>query len=133
MVIEGGCACGQVRYRSPGPVKFALRCACRSCQRDSGGGHGTHAALPLDGFEVTGETAAWTRSGRSGLSVTKVFCPACGCPLYGLAERAPTTVMAAAGSLDDPSQIAPGLVVYREEAPDWDLLPPEQERCHAEA
>ncbi|WP_138470983.1 GFA family protein [Poseidonocella sp. HB161398] len=125
-MIEGGCACGQVRYRSPGPAKFALRCACRSCQRDSGGGHGTHVALPRAGFEVEGETASWRRAGRSGLGVTKVFCPACGCPLYGLPERAPWAAMVAAGSLDDPGQIAPGRVVYREEAPPWDLLPPEE-------
>ncbi len=133
MDITGGCACGQVRYRSRGPVKFALICACRSCQRDAGGGHGTHAALPLEGFEATGETASWTRAARSGLSVAKIFCPTCGCPLWGLPDRAPSTVMVTAGSLDDPGMIAPGRVLYREEAPQWDLLPAEKERCHAEA
>ncbi|MBE3639355.1 GFA family protein [Mangrovicoccus algicola] len=130
MEITGGCACGQLRYRSAGPVKFALRCACRSCQRDSGGGHGTHAAVAREGFVLTGEAARWRRTGRSGLAVEKLFCPVCGCAVCGLPERAPATAMLVAGSLDDPALIAPERVIYRHEAPPWDLLP--KEECDAE-
>ena len=121
--VTGGCACGAVRYRAAGPVRFALRCACRACQRDSGAGHGVHVALPRDGFAVTGAPRVFDRPADDGGQVRKAFCPACGCPLWGLSDRSPAIVLVAAGSLDDPSPIAPRKVIWRDSAQPWDLLP----------
>ncbi|MCA8878889.1 MAG: GFA family protein [Rhodobacteraceae bacterium] len=121
--ISGGCACGAIRYAAAGPVKFALRCACRDCQHDSGAGHGIHVGVPRDGFAVTGSPTIYTRMGDSGAAVHKAFCPTCGCPLYGLADRAPSTVLLVAGSLDDPARITPRKVIWRQSAQPWDLLP----------
>lgn len=123
--VTGGCACGTVRYAAPGPVRFALRCACRDCQRDSGAGHGVHVGLPREGFVVTGTPAIHARTGASGGVVRKAFCGICGCPLYALADRVPATVLVAAGSLDDPATIAPRKVIWRDSAQPWDLLPEE--------
>ena len=123
--ITGGCACGAIRYGAPGPVRFALRCACRDCQHDSGAGHGVHVGLPRDGFAVIGEPRHFDRNGDSGGLVRKAFCGTCGCPLYALADRAPAIVLVAAGSLDNPARIAPGKVIWRSSAQPWDLLPEE--------
>ena len=122
-LLTGGCACGAVRYRAAGPVRFALRCACRACQRDSGAGHGVHVALPRDGFAVTGTPRVFDRPADAGGQVRKAFCSACGCPLWGLSDRSPAIVLVAAGSLDDPSPIAPGKVIWRGSAQPWDHLP----------
>ena len=126
--LTGGCACGAVRYRAAGPVRFALRCACRACQRDSGAGHGVHVALPSDGFAVTGAPRIFDRRADAGGLVRKAFCPDCGCPLWGLADRSPGIVLVAAGSLDDPARIAPRKVIWRSSAQPWDRLPEEEDR-----
>jgi len=34
--IEGGCCCGQVRFRTDGPVKFQSICFCGNCRRAVG-------------------------------------------------------------------------------------------------
>lgn len=123
--LTGGCACGAIRYSAPGTVRFALRCACRDCQRDSGSGHGVHVALDRAGFAVTGSPRHFDRRADSGNRVRKAFCPDCGCPLWGLADRSPAIVLVAAGSLDDPARIAPRKVIWRASAQPWDLLPDE--------
>ncbi len=124
--VTGGCACGSIRYAAQGMVKFAIRCHCRACQRNTGSGHAVQAAVSRSGFSVEGEPAIWNRTSDAGHDVAKAFCPTCGCPLYGLPDRAPDLVMLMAASLDDPSRMDPARVVFGDTAQPWDRLPSEE-------
>ena len=120
--LTGGCACGAIRYSAKPPAKFTMRCQCRACQHDGGGAHLPLVAVLAEGFESTGAPAYFERKGDSGLTVRKAFCPQCGCPLWGMPERASALVMLMAGSLDDASGITMGETIYTASAQPWDCL-----------
>jgi hypothetical protein len=46
MKVEGGCYCGQVRYRAEGEPAFRGQCFCRECQYISGGDSVLVMAMP---------------------------------------------------------------------------------------
>lgn len=118
--LSGGCACGAVRYTVEGPPKFTLICQCRDCQHMTGTGHAVQFVVNRDGFHLSGPVAQWARRTAAGHEVTKTFCPACGSPLFTVTGRAPDRVMVLAGSLDDPSGIAPSRIFFDDEAQPWD-------------
>ena len=50
--IDGGCRCGQLRFRiDEAPILTSL-CHCTGCQRMSGSAYSLTIAVPDDGFEV---------------------------------------------------------------------------------
>jgi len=57
---EGGCRCGQVRFRFTAQPLLTMACHCRGCQRMTGSAFSLSAAYPASGFEVTaGEKLPW--------------------------------------------------------------------------
>ncbi len=116
----GGCACGQVRFAAKGAPRFAFLCQCRDCQHMTGSGHAAQFCHDRDAFSVTGETARWERQTPAGTTVTKVFCPACGCPIFGTTTRADGIVMVLAGALDDPAAVTPDRIFFADEKQPWD-------------
>ena len=50
---EGGCRCGEVRFRVSAPPLLTAACHCTGCQRMSSSAYSLSAAIPSDGFEVT--------------------------------------------------------------------------------
>ena len=53
MIVEGGCYCGQVRYKAEGEPMMKGQCHCRECQYISGGETNVFLAMPLAGFAYT--------------------------------------------------------------------------------
>ena len=85
MAIEGGCACGAVRYRAEAPPTSSMICHCASCRRASAAprralGHVRSRRLRLH----KGAPAMFA----SSAPVRRGFCAACGTPLtYERDER----------------------------------------------
>jgi hypothetical protein len=105
-VLEGGCQCGQVRYRVTGEPVMAALCHCSMCRR-------AHAA-PAVGWAMYQEgqvsfpgskprTYASSAEGRRG------FCPACGTQISFTASFLPGLIDITIGSLDDPTAVPPTL------------------------
>ena len=117
--ITGGCKCGAVRYEVSAEAKAYVICQCRDCQKFSGSGHMAVLMLPKEEFTVSGETTTFEYTGGSGDPVRHMFCPTCGCPVYGGPVGA-EVFMIRAGSLDDTGIFKPGMVVYSESAAHWD-------------
>lgn len=46
MSLKGGCLCGAVRYEASAEPVFSGHCYCVDCQKETGGGHSTVAAIP---------------------------------------------------------------------------------------
>jgi hypothetical protein len=122
--ITGGCECGAIRYQCAAVPLMAAHCHCRSCQKASGTGHGSHMMVPRAALTVTGEASWHKRVGDSGNVVRRAFCPACGSPVYGETSGFPDVVVLRAGSLDDPEMFRPGARVYAADAPGWDYMDP---------
>lgn len=102
MEIEGGCYCGEVRYKAVGEASMRAQCHCRECQYISGGSPVLILAMPAEGFTLSkGETQGFTRSDIES-PVTREFCPRCGTHLLSRVPGMPL-VLIKVGSLDDPS------------------------------
>ena len=72
--MEGGCRCGQVRFRVTGRPLLTMACHCTGCQRMTGGAFSLSSAYPSDRFEViAGEPAI---GGLHG-SPRHFHCPHC--------------------------------------------------------
>lgn len=127
-MIEGGCLCGQVRFRIAAKPGLSGRCCCLSCQKLSGGGHSDNIVFPEEAYSIEGEVADFDWTADSGGTVTTSFCPRCGSPLFGRSSNMPGMKMVRAGALDDPGIYAPQILVYASRRHGWD---PHDERLPA--
>lgn len=126
-IQEGGCLCGQVRYRVLGAPVLSLHCYCRDCLSVAGTDGYAGMMVEQGEFEhVSGETAVHTRGSASGREVARHFCPSCGSNLWGVTELGLVSV--AAGTLDDPSAFVPTKAVFTSQAPRWARFPEGVER-----
>lgn len=78
--LEGGCACGAVRFRAQGAPKRAGICHCRTCQKVHGSAFYAFAIFERDQVLLSGDTQAW----RSTPGYTRLACAMCGSRIGGL-------------------------------------------------
>jgi len=75
---EGGCACGQMRYRLLSAPMFVHCCHCKDCQRQSGTGFALNALIEADRvLLLQGETRLVPLPTDSGRPHDVARCPAC--------------------------------------------------------
>jgi len=115
-IYEGGCLCGDIRYRVTGAAIFAAYCHCRSCTMASGAAPVAWATFEKGDFSFTDGRPA---EHQSSPPVRRTFCPRCGSPLtYTHAERADHVDVTLA-TLDDPAGLAPLCHVWASEKRPW--------------
>ena len=117
--ITGGCLCGKVRYSANVEPAFTGVCHCRDCQKFSGSAFAIIVAVPKDALSVQGSVSTFSKSGDTGQSIERRFCPACGSSLIDEAAAMPGMVMISAGTLDDPSWVKPAMQIYCDSAQPW--------------
>ncbi len=112
MNLEGGCYCGELRYRAAGEPMMKAQCHCRECQYISGGAPNLFMLMPLAGFKYTkGTPRTFTRKDLDA-AVTREFCAECGTHLVTRRPGLPAVVLKI-GTLDDPAQFgAPRMAIY---------------------
>jgi hypothetical protein len=49
---EGGCLCGEIRFRVSAPPLLTMACHCRGCQKLSASAYSLTIAVPSEGFAV---------------------------------------------------------------------------------
>ena len=83
MKIDGGCHCGQIRYRAEAdPAKVEI-CHCTDCQTLSGSAYRTVVAVDAGSFELLrGKPKLYAKTAEDGSIRMQAFCPECGSPLY---------------------------------------------------
>lgn len=122
--LEGGCACGAVRYRLASPPMFVHCCHCRDCQRQTGGAFVLNALIETDRIAVlAGEVhpvAVPTDSGRPH----RIFrCPACQTALWSEYGGVAKLRFVRVGTLDDPAALPPDVHIYVRSKLPWVALP----------
>ena len=120
MSLTGTCLCGAVRYEASAEPVFSGHCYCTDCQKEAGGGHLTVAAVPDAAMKITGPTNTFTKLAASGQPNERTFCSVCGSTLFSRPRSMAGITLLRAGTLDDPSQIAPSMSVYASRAHSWD-------------
>ncbi|MGQ3671668.1 GFA family protein [Xanthobacter sp. TB0136] len=100
--IEGGCLCGQVRYRISS-VTSAFWCHCTMCRRASGASAVPWASVPRGAFHMV---RGMLRQFESSPGVRRGFCGACGSPiLFDMAQESEVDITI--GTLDQPDALSP--------------------------
>ena len=123
-VLDGGCLCGEIRYRLSGPSLFVSQCCCKDCQKATGTGHTTIIGIHNSQLRLTGAPKVFTNHGDTGGSVSRHFCGTCGGRLYTSGTLPGEYIMVQAGSLDDPNAVTPQSVIYMKDAVAWDFFDP---------
>ena len=125
-VHEGGCACGDVRYRVLGQPVATIACHCKFCQRQGGSAFRTAAWFDAKSVEFTkGQMTTYEhRSDESGRWLRMEFCPRCGATVTHTAEVRPGVRALAIGTLDDPGWVKLERHIWTRSKRPWVSLPP---------
>ena len=122
---DGGCICGQVRYRlATGPM-FVNCCHCRWCQRETGAAFAINAMIETDRVQVlSGRPVRVGTPSNSGLGQIIVRCPNCHVAVWshyaGAGER---VAFIRVGTLDNPDSLPPDIHIFTESKQPWVVLP----------
>ena len=124
-VREGGCACGEVRYRVHGEPIYVNNCHCRQCQQQTGSTSVVNAFIEADRFELlTGEISRNTVKAGSGGPHTIHRCAQCGTAIFSHYPRVGDLgVGFRVGTLDEPASLTPDAVIFSAEKMPWVALP----------
>jgi hypothetical protein len=122
--LEGGCACGVVRYRLESAPMFVHCCHCHDCQRQTGSAFVLNALIETDRVTVlSGETAPFAMPTDSGRPHHIYRCTKCGTAVWseygGLAKLRFVRV----GTLDEPSAVPPDVHIYTRSRLPWVVIP----------
>ncbi len=119
--LEGGCACGHVRYQLLRAPMFVHCCHCTCCQTETGSAFAINAMVESDQVELLeGEVESIDTPSPSGLGQLIVRCPACKVAVwshYGGARQAIKFVRV--GSLDEPDACPPDIHIYTSTKQNW--------------
>ena len=104
---EGGCTCGEVRYRLTSDPLFVHCCHCLNCQRQTGSAFVINVLIETDRVELLAGDPQPVPVPRGGGKKQKIWrCPTCQIALYSQYTRASVRFVRA-GTLDDPTSVAP--------------------------
>jgi len=123
-VMEGGCACGLVRYRLESLPMFVHCCHCRDCQRQTGSAFAVNALIETDRITLLSgdpeSVAVPTDSGRPH----RIFrCPACRTAVWSEYGGRSALRFVRVGTLDDSAALAPDVHIYVRSKLPWVRLP----------
>jgi len=117
--IEGGCLCGDVRYRIAGAPVASTTCQCRTCRKASAAAIVPWLHLDAAHFAFTAGTPV---EFKSSPAVTRTFCGRCGTPLTYWTTTYGPTIDVTTASLDDPEAFPPFVHVWTSHKLGWVAL-----------
>lgn len=125
---EGGCSCGELRYRINADPLIVHACHCRQCQRISGSAFVMNALVEKSEVEtLSGVTA---NCHFPGTSHTAFFCPECGTYVWSqyAVGRLASCWFVRVGTLDEPDRHPPDVHIYTSSKQPWVLIPKDAPR-----
>ena len=122
--LDGGCACGAVRYRLASPPMFVHCCHCRDCQRQTGSAFVLNALIETDRIVLlSGEPVPIAVPTDSGRPHEIYRCPACQTALCSDYGGRPALRVVRVGTLEDPTAVTPDVHIYTRSKLPWVRLP----------
>ncbi len=124
--LDGGCDCGQVRYRITSSPLFVHCCHCRWCQRESGSAFALNAMIESDRVELlAGEPEMVDTPSSSGKGQAIARCPKCHIALWShYGGAGPALAFVRVGTLDEPDHLPPDIHIFTESKQPWVIIPP---------
>src|ERR1700693_5586071 len=124
--LEGGCTCGEVRYRMASGPLFVHCCHCRWCQRETGASFALNAMIESDRVVLLeGEPEVVNTPSNSGKGQRIVRCPKCRVAVWSHYAGAGDAVrFVRVGTLDEPDHLPPDIHIFTSSRQPWVVLPP---------
>jgi hypothetical protein len=120
---EGGCACGEVRYRLTSEPLFTHCCHCLNCQRQTGSAFVINLLIEADRVELASGEPQPIDVPRDDGSMQRIWrCPSCQTALYSQ-YTSPLVRFVRGGTLDEPRSIEPDVHIFTKSKVDWVVLP----------
>ena len=111
--MEGGCACGAVRYALTAAPLFVHCCHCKDCQRQTGSAFVLNALIETDRIEMlSGEPVPVSMPTDSGRPHDIYRCPKCLTAVWSDYGRRPVLRFVRVGTLDDPKALPPDVHIF---------------------
>ena len=125
--MEGGCTCGNVRYRLNGKPLIVHACHCTWCQRETGTAHAWNALYEADRVvHLKAEPEIVDTPSASGKGQRIARCPKCKVAVWSNYPQAgPAVRFLRVGTMDDPSQCPPDIHIFTSTKQPWVLLTPD--------
>ncbi|MDE2404083.1 MAG: GFA family protein [Sphingomonadales bacterium] len=124
MALQGGCACGAIRYEIAGEtLPRVVCCHCRDCQTHTGSAFDLTAFVAPDDMRILGRPVAAPRLSPRGMRTTLHACEVCFTPLYVVHEASPGWLLLRCGTLDDSEAIVPAVHMFTRSKQPWITLP----------
>jgi hypothetical protein len=122
--LEGGCACGAVRYRLASGPLFVHCCHCRDCQRQTGSAFVLNAIIETDRIALlSGAPEPVTVPTDSGRPHRIFRCPNCQAAVWSEYGGVAKLRFVRVGTLDDPAALPPDVHIYVRSKLPWVKLP----------
>ena len=124
-MLEGGCACGAVRYRMTARPMIVHCCHCASCQTETGTAFVLNALVEADRVELlSGEPERVLTPSESGKGQSIWRCPTCRVALWSNYAGAGEAIrFVRVGTLDRPAECPPDIHIYTRSKLPWVALP----------
>jgi hypothetical protein len=123
---QGGCACGQIRYRLTSEPMFTHCCHCLNCQRQTGSAFVINLLIETDRLELLAGEPQAVDAPRDDGSVQRIFrCPTCQVAVFSEYGR-PEVKFVRGGTLDEPRSIAPDIHIFTKSKVGWVEIPDAQ-------
>ena len=118
---EGGCTCGEVRYRLSRRPLFVHCCHCSWCQRETGASFALNALIEAEEVTVLkGKTETISTPSSSGRGQKIVRCANCRIALWSNYSGAGDTVrFVRVGTLDNPDLFPPDIHIFTSSKQAW--------------
>jgi hypothetical protein len=124
---EGGCTCGEVRYRLTRSPMVVHCCHCRWCQRETGAAFALNAMIETSCVSLlSGQPELVETPSNSGKGQKIMRCPSCHIALWSHYTGAGKLLsFIRVGTMDNPDTLPPDIHIYTSTKQPWVILPPD--------
>lgn len=123
--MDGGCTCGEIRYRLAERPLFTHACHCTWCRRETGSAFVLNALIETRNVGVLGGTPVLVDTpSASGKGQRIARCPACHVALWSHYSGAGSRfAFVRAGTLDQASACPPDIHIFTSTKLPWVIIP----------
>lgn len=121
MLIDGGCHCGDIRFKAEIDPAQVLICHCTDCQTLSGSAYRTVVPALDDSFRLLqGSLTTYVKIAEDGTPREQTFCPRCGSAIFsGPLEGRQGMLGIRVGCIRQRAQLPPQRQYYCNSAQSW--------------
>jgi hypothetical protein len=124
--FDGGCDCGEVRYRMTSGPMFVNCCHCRWCQRETGASFALNAMIEAERVVLLkGEPEPVNTPSESGKGQKIWRCPTRRIAVWSnYAGGGDAVRFVRVGTLDEPDRLPPDIHIFTASKQPWVVIPP---------